>query len=1065
MFLSISRAVVRVVGCLGIPLAIANNCAQERKTQLDAAQAGSFAVTTWSHDQGLPANWVECLTQTRDGYLWMGTRAGLARFDGVQFTLFPSGDPNKIRTDNCKDLVEDRDGNLWIATKKALLRLRHGQFTSYTSKDGLCGDETTSLFISRSGGVWIGTSGGVSRFLNGGFINYPATRDPFIYALFEDRQGELWVGRTTGLSQLDQTSGEFHEIWSAPVPGVRNEFNIFRCIAEDSEGRIWFGTQGGLYCLDSGHVQKFGKERGLDDDYIQTILQTEDHTIWILTAHELYRFEGERFVPAGLKSKLGAAMRSCIKDQEGNIWLGTEYDGLVRVRRSPITTLREDQGLCNNEVTSIASGETGIWIGTLAGLSCWKDGHFIPVSFPENISKLRLRSVFESRMEHVCFCDAYQIYDFSKKGSTFEPCVAPALASAETSVIYEDKATNLWIGGKNGLTRCIPNPKWRSARLDQGKVYPYSETWLYQEGGVSCLVVAGFVVPGRFLNGFWHWQVDAERRLAEDNPAIRINLGASTTNLVAGKLSDFDVRSILQDRNGRWWFGTAKGGLNSIEQGKFTAVNSRDGLASDFVCALHEDADGVLWAGGDNGLTRLKAGHLAAITPQHGLVDKQVNQILEDTFGYFWIGCNSGIYRVSRSDLNEVADGRKPKLTCLLFDSSDGMLISGTSGAFQPSGCKTPDGKFWFPTHKGVVIIDPANIKSKNSNPRVHIESAITNTKEYSLDSPAGTMVLPPGSGTHLEFHYTAIDLAAPTKLHFRYRLRGSETTWQNAGTVRLVRYANLPPGQYLFEVTACNRHGTWNETPSTLAFSISPYYWQTWWFQSAVVLVAGGSIWRFFSWRLATNRRIQTFERQEALGSERRRIARDLHDHIGSQLTRLVVTNTLARTCSNRPRAAKNSRDSADLAQKALLSLHEVIWLTDPSKDTLQHTWDYLCRYAREFFAGTAVQIRFDPSEIIPTVTLLADRRQALIRAVQECFTNILKHARANQAVLSLRAVGPTLVLAVEDDGIGFLPASAYDSNGLSNISERMREVGGHAQIDSAPGHGAAVKLFIPIS
>ena len=315
------------------------------------------------------------------------------------------------------------------------------------------------------------------------------------------------------------------------------------------------------------------------------------------------------------------------------------------------------------------------------------------------------------------------------------------------------------------------------------------------------------------------------------------------------KLVSPDVRAIAESADGTLWFGTLGGGLGSLKDGRLKQFRKQDGLSSDFVLALYPEADGTLWIGtSDNGLCRLREGKFATISTPQGLLASIISQIADDGAGNLWLGSHQGILRVSKADLHRCANGEAKSVRCLSYGKAEGLASQKCSGGFQPNVCQTADGRLWFPTAKGLAVIDPRSFTTNTVPPPVVIEELIVEGQPAKFEVGTATKRTTSGrSGLQIaagkqrfELRYTGLSFAAPDKVRFKYKLEGLEHEWVEAGTKRYAQYSYLPPGDYTFRVMACNNDDVWNEAGASLAFMVLPQFWQTWWFKTAV-LAAGG--------------------------------------------------------------------------------------------------------------------------------------------------------------------------------------------------------------------------------
>src|SRR5262249_6278894 len=287
------------------------------------------------------------------------------------------------------------------------------------------------------------------------------------------------------------------------------------------------------------------------------------------------------------------------------------------------------------------------------------------------------------------------------------------------------------------------------------------------------------------------------------------------------------VKVILEDRQGAMWFGTY-GGLSRLKDGEFSSYKKSDGLASDHVRSLYEDDAGAIWVGTyDGGLSRIKDGRITTCTTNDGLFNNGVFQILDDQRGNLWMSSNLGIYRVSKQELNDFADGKTRKVTCISYGKRDGMLTVECNGGTSPAGIRTRDGRLWFPTQIGVAVINPADVTYNSLPPPVLIEGVVVDGAPLGI---AGQVRMLPGQEA-LEVDYTGLSFIDPEHVSFKYRMEGLDKDWVEAGTRRAAFYSHLPPGHYRFSVVAANASGVWNLEGASLAVTVEPPFWRTWWF------------------------------------------------------------------------------------------------------------------------------------------------------------------------------------------------------------------------------------------
>ena len=493
---------------------------------------------------------------------------------------------------------------------------------------------------------------------------------------------------------------------------------------------------------------------------------------------------------------------------------------------------------------------------------------------------------------------------------------------------------------------------------------------------------------------------------------------------------------------------------------------------------LHLENDGTLWIGTFNGLNRLKDGRFVAITQKQGLPNDTICAIEDDGRGYFWISSHGGIMRVSQAELNRCADGQIKQLHCLTYGLSDGLPTLECSGGFQPAGCRSKDGQLWFPTSKGLVAVDPGNVRTNTLVPPVVIERLLVDDQVVSEGTtPESPLRIAPGRH-RFEFQFTGLSFDAPEKMRFRYRLDGVETEWVETRSPRRAFYSHLSPGDYRFRVLACNNDGVWNETGATLAFTVRPAFWQTWWFRTLgavmIALAGGGIVW--LDARRRMRRKLERLERQQAIERERARIAKDIHDDLGANLTRINLLSQSVRREINRPdEAIKDVERIGDSARHMIRTMDEIVWAVDPQHDTLDSLTSYLGKLAQELMSAAGIRCRLDFPVHLPSWPLTAEVRHNLFLAFKEAIHNVAKHSAASEVQISLVIEPAAFTLIVEDNGCGFkpeLPAGKTtpsgnrqpSRNGLVNMRQRMREIGGDCEIQSDRDRGTKLKFYLPV-
>jgi len=722
-----------------------------------------YALQVWKTENGLPQNSIQAIAQTKDGYLWLGTERGLVRFDGVQFTVFDKGTTPGLQSANTQALYEDRAGNFWVGTWGGLHLIRDGRVAAtYTTRDGLRSNRIVAICEDRLGAIWVGTSGGgISRVANGKIDATYTTRE----GLSNDR------------------------VWA---------------LQEDHEGSLWIGTDGGgLNRLRDGRLTVLGERDGVPG-IVQTIFVDSRGDLWIGTdGGGLLRRRGGSLRAFGTKDGLpSSTVDSLEEDHDGNLWIGTQGGGLARLTDDRIARLTPADWLSDDTVLSICEdGEGSLWVGTAAGgLDRLKDGKFTAYTRKEGLSSDRVRTIYEDAKGALWLGTRGAGVNRLFNGSFSAFTTKEGLYGDFVRAVSEDGAGNLWVGTwADGLSERVGDG-FRSFRRRDG-------------------------LPSDIVRSMYRDRAGTLWVGTDDGGLVAERNGRFQVYGRKDGLSGSAVLAILEDHEGALWIGTEGGGLNRLAGGRFRAFTTADGLSDDTVVSLYEDADNCLWIGTDGGgLNRFKNGAFHRFTRETGLFDDVQYDILEDGRGNLWMSCSRGIYRVARRDLEDVAEGRRATVTTVSFGRADGMRSAECSGFTQPAGWKTRDGRLWFPTVEGAVVIDPDRIKTNTRPPPVVVEQVRVDRR---LVPKTGVSEVLPGRGD-LEFHYTALSFVDPDRVYFRYMLEGFDHEWVEAGTRRTAFYTNIPPGRYTFKVTACNNDGVWNLDGDSVRFRLRPSFRQT---------------------------------------------------------------------------------------------------------------------------------------------------------------------------------------------------------------------------------------------
>ncbi|MGH7453039.1 MAG: sensor histidine kinase, partial [bacterium] len=626
--------------------------------------------------------------------------------------------------------------------------------------------------------------------------------------------------------------------------------------------------------------------------------------------------------------------------------------------------------------------------------------------------------------------------------------------------LHEDHAGNLWIGST------VLN---KFDRAQERFIHCYNEAGKrlgLMPAGVTCIAEdrAGNLWVGS--NGLkkYDWRtgkVSCYQPQAGNSKSI----GAA------------EVTTIYEDRAGRLWVGTFKG-LELFEAESETFVhyrhepNNPNSLGNSYIKTIFEDRDGKLWIGTTDGLNKFDPA-TKTFTRYHekdGLPNTFIYGILGDDHGNLWLSTNRGLSKFNP------ATGKFRN-----YDLKDGLQsYEFNTGAYHRS---KRTGEMFFGGINGVNIFHPDSVRDsdylapiiltdfKKFDLPVKLAEEISENEEVKLAYEEDVF----------SFEFASLDFTHPEKNQYAYKLEGFDQDWVYCGTRRFARYTNLDPGAYTFRVKGTNHDGVWNEQGTSIKITIVPPFWMTWWFRALagifVLSVVAGTVSYVSTFR--TRKKLEEYERQQALENERKRISKDMHDELGANLTKIAILSDLAQKDFAEPgKLQPQLQKISEIARITIDNMSEIIWAINPQHNTLDGLAAYLRKYAANYLEMTPVRYRLDFPETVPGHPLSAEFRRHIFMVVKEALHNVVKHAQATELEMKLGAFDHTLEIAIQDNGKGFCTETLSGTkvangvepvsgcgNGMPNMAKRIAEVGGRLDIQSRPQHGTTIKIYAKIT
>jgi signal transduction histidine kinase/ligand-binding sensor domain-containing protein len=957
---------------------------------------------------------VRALAQTPDGYLWATTFDGLVRFDGVRFTEFNQSNTKGLRNNRFTCLTVHPDGSLWAGADDGTLTIyRDGVFTSYGLGESHPNNQLIGFKPRPDGPILIWAKRGHYYFQDGKFVAAPATYELPNVAPYWGPSGTQWHFAADGVTENRRGQLTHYPLKLDLVqnsPGQALAFDLKPL--EDQRGALWFSDYQTLYRLHAGQITRYS-------------LRAEPQL-------------------AGT-----SMLRPFCTDNEGGIWFaaGRMYqksNGVLRFYQNRFTWYGAETALRSTFVSMIFKDREGtLWVGANNGLHRLQKRVITTYSESDGLPSNEVYPLLQARNGDLWIGTAQGLSRYRQGRFSTLPLRNQTGDLDTIHALGEDATGRIWLSAQ-----------YRWYWFEQDKLKDVSH------------------LPGMTLLAFaFHCDRNGHIWVATDHGIFRFHgdrlIAHYTTQ--AG-LPSLNVKVILEDRRGTLWFGTY-GGLAQFKDNQFTIWTTAQGLAGNRVRSLYEDQDGTLWIGTyDQGLSRFRDGQFFNYRVEQGLFNNGVFQILEDQRGYFWIGCNRGIYRVRRTELNQLAEGAIKQVNGLVFGKQDGLLSVECNGGRQPAGLKTADGKLWFPTQGGIVVIEPEQATLNTLPPPVYIETIRLEGRPLPHSAMQQNITLVPGEDD-LEISFTGLSFLKSEQLKFRYKLEGLEPNWIEAGTRRTVYYPFLPPGDYLFQVIGANSDGVWNSEGAQLRITVVTPFRERWWVRLGTAFFLLFVTWLIFKARITRLKQQRTqqelFARRliESQESERKRIAAELHDSLGQNL--LLIKNSALVGLNALPADHPTRQHLADISDKTSLALDEV--------RQIAHN---LRPYQLERFGLTAalehMMRQVKTSSDIDFITRIDDvdglfpqeAEVSIYRIVQECVNNVIKHSEASEAWLQIKRTQGGLQIMCTDNGKGFDPKAAAQASasgfGLTGIAERVHLLGGNFVLQATPGHGAKVSILI---
>jgi diguanylate cyclase (GGDEF)-like protein/PAS domain S-box-containing protein len=755
--------------------------------------------------------------------------------------------------------------NSFLLGLDAKKRINQYLIGKWTNKEGLPQNSATVINQTADGYIWIGTQEGVVRFDGINMTTFSSGntaefKSNIITSLLEDALGNLWIGTFNGLLRYSKEKFKAFSIDDGLVYG------LIRCLKIDGKGDLWIGTDEGICRYSQGKFFTKPILKGELSNHVIAIITESKFGLLIATKDEIYKLEGEEFVPLNLHASVKSEISALHFDHLNNLWIGTVGRGLFKYSKGNLTRFRENKTLSGNYITSIIEDNQGnLWIGTQSGgLNRVCNNLIESLTKKDGLSGNSILTLFEDKKKNLWIGTAGAGLNRLRDGKVTVYGPVDGLKSDDIRTVFEDSKGYLWVGANYGQLNRYEDGRF--TEIDIKRAVRSNVIRAIMEGPQGAIWI-GTVGSGVFLLKNNKIQKFGENDRVETNSVFSLLKGSDGTMWIGtnGGLCSYkdevlhhysasegramnSVRALAEDNSGRIWFSVEGRGLARIDNGNFTFFNKAKGLSSNIVTCIYFDKENTAWIGTyGGGLNWIRKGKIGNITMKNGLTNNVIYTVLEEG-GRLWMSSNNGIFNVEKELLLKFEAGNLERVSCTGFNESSGMKNRECNGGNSPAGWKDRKGILWFPTVKGLIKIDPEDIKQDENFPSLAIEKVFVDGKNVNTEED--TIIIPPGY-KRIEFQYTALIFTNPKDIQFRVRLKGMENDWVSMGTVRRTYYTLIPPGEYTFEVISTNGEGRWNEIPVGLKIYLKPFFYQTLTFRIFVIifLIAGTLMlirWRF---------------------------------------------------------------------------------------------------------------------------------------------------------------------------------------------------------------------------
>jgi len=987
---------------------------------------------------GLSQGMITSILQDHYGFMWFGTKDGLNRYDGYHFVVYrhnPS-DTNSLSDNFIQALHEDSKGRIWIGTSnygvdmfdRKTETFRHFRYDD-KNKYSLSDNRVVTIEEDHNGDIWVATLNGVDKISEQENATFRITRYfSELCNVFAAHDGTLWGSSRHSLSfrihpgkngseSIDTL--DMKKYCTYPEEDDGNEKFISEAIEDTAEHSLYLICEYSISKVNtiSAESEIISAQRNHWGVFGGNICMDDKHTIWLserdwLEQFDVRRKQWTRIFSEDPNLKIVLDNTNVVyRDRSGIIWVGTKGYGLLKYNP-------------RSEKFHQTDHESISWMGATndGQVVVLKSGEFIDIFNPQTGSY----SVSVSDSSWINRVSSYKDFGLStsaaqdRNGTIWlsKNCLVEYDAATNTFhqyrvadrlnfPVFVDHDNKIWVGTDKVLSRFDPVTKtFTDYHYPVEPVRaPYDFLQCMVEDKAEGIFWLG-TMKGllQFNSSSQSWQLF--KNIPDDSSSLSFDLIFSLFD------DPYEPQKYL-------WIGTNGGGLNRFDKqsGKVIRYSMKNGLPNDVIYGILSDDDGNLWLSTNNGLCRFtpKTGATKNFEMKDGLQGNEFNR-----YAY-----------------------------CSVRNPSD----------------KTKDGTLFFGGVNGFNYFNPKDLSDNPSVPNVEItdfklrnQSVSFKIKNPALSKPAylTDKIVLPYSDNMISFEFASMDFTSPEKNLYQYKLEGFNQDWIQSGNVHSATYTNLDPGTYTFTVKGSNNDGVWNEEGKTIQLVILPPWYMTWWFRLLIGIMGISALYGIYRYRLQQALQLQAV---------RNRIASDLHDEIGSNLSNISIFSEVAQEKLDDPKeVAALLRKVSDYTHTSMEAMSDIVWMINARNDRFENIIVRMRALAAEIFEAKNYALHLNFDERLNALKLGMEKRKNFYLIYKEAINNIAKYADCKNVWIEMKMNRSSVHLTIKDDGKGFDLTASNHGNGLINMTRRTEALDGDVEFKSAPGKGTMIELKFSI-